>query len=210
MVFEAVEAIEEEGYYVVTLSFRPQGDFSGTPGQEQFFVEKEGAAAVRQVLSIPRRRGGFPLLPVAIGLVVVGVIAAVGAVFALGGSGGDGAPVAVVIPTETPVPTEAPTPTIAPTTDTIILTPAPTRRMPTRNPTFTPTPAPRPTPMPSASSYYSRGYVYLVTGKYQVAIDQFTTAIRLNPGYTNAYNDRGNAYGHLANAAGPSRTTTRP
>ena len=35
MVFETVEVIEEEDYYVVTLSFRPQGQFSGTPGQEQ-------------------------------------------------------------------------------------------------------------------------------------------------------------------------------
>ena len=84
MAFDTVEASEDEDFYHITLAFRPQGDFSGTPGQEQFFVEKEGAVAVRQVLSIPRRRGGFPLLPVAIGLVVVGVIAAVGAVFALG------------------------------------------------------------------------------------------------------------------------------
>ena len=35
MVFETVEDIEEEDYYVVNLSFRPQGQFSGTPGQEQ-------------------------------------------------------------------------------------------------------------------------------------------------------------------------------
>ena len=84
MVFEAVEAIEEEHYYVVTLAFRLQDDSSGTPSQEQFFIEKEGTVAVRQVLAVPRRRGGFPLLPVALGLVVVGVIAAVGAVFALG------------------------------------------------------------------------------------------------------------------------------
>jgi len=35
MVFEMAEGIEEEDYYVVTLSFRPQGQFSGTPGQEQ-------------------------------------------------------------------------------------------------------------------------------------------------------------------------------
>jgi len=127
MVFQATEAIEEDDSYDITLSFRPQGQFSGIPGQEQFFIEKEGTVAVRQVLSVPRRRGGFPLLPVAFGLVVVGVIAAVGAVFALGGSGDGGAPVALVFPTETPVPPEAATPAIAPTTDTIILTPAPTR-----------------------------------------------------------------------------------
>ena len=33
MVFEGVEDTENEDYYVVTLSLRPQGDFSGTPGQ---------------------------------------------------------------------------------------------------------------------------------------------------------------------------------
>ena len=32
MVLEGVEDSENEDYYVVTLSFRPQGNFSGTPG----------------------------------------------------------------------------------------------------------------------------------------------------------------------------------
>ena len=60
MVFEAVEAIEEEDYYVVTLAFRPQDDFSGPPGQEQFFIEKEGTVAVRQVLAVPVHEGLVP------------------------------------------------------------------------------------------------------------------------------------------------------
>ena len=51
MAFEVVEAEETEDYYVVTLSVRPQGEFSGVAGREQFFIEKEGAVAVRQVLS---------------------------------------------------------------------------------------------------------------------------------------------------------------
>ena len=65
MTFQAVEDSENEDYYVVTLSFRPQGQFTGTPGQEQFFFEKEGTIAVRQVLSVPRASGGrrFPFLP---------------------------------------------------------------------------------------------------------------------------------------------------
>ena len=90
--FQAVEDSENEDYYVVTLSFRPQGQFTGTPGQEQFFIEKEGTIAVRQVLSVPRASGGrrFPVLPVAIGLVVVGVIAAVAVIFAVGGFGDGG------------------------------------------------------------------------------------------------------------------------
>ena len=52
MAFEVAQAEEDEDYYNVTLSFRPQGQFSGTPGQEQFFIEKEGAIAHRQVLGL--------------------------------------------------------------------------------------------------------------------------------------------------------------
>ena len=51
MAFEVVEEEDTEDHYVITLSFRPQGRFTGTPGQEQFFIEKEGAIAHRQVLS---------------------------------------------------------------------------------------------------------------------------------------------------------------
>ena len=80
MVFEVVEASETEDYYEVTLSFRPQGQFSGTPGQEQFFIEKEGAIAHRQVLSLPTVVGGrrFPVIPSAIGLLAVGIAVVVG------------------------------------------------------------------------------------------------------------------------------------
>lgn len=54
MVFDIVEQEEGEDYYIVTLSFRPEGDYTGTPGQEQFFIEKEGTVAHRQVRSLPR------------------------------------------------------------------------------------------------------------------------------------------------------------
>ena len=53
MVFQLVEQEEGEDYYIISLSFRPEGNFVGTPGQEQFFVEKEGSVADRQVLSLP-------------------------------------------------------------------------------------------------------------------------------------------------------------
>ena len=58
MVFEAVESGEDEDFYNITLSFRPQGNFDGTPGQEQFVVGKEGTIAVRQVLSLPTQTSG--------------------------------------------------------------------------------------------------------------------------------------------------------
>jgi len=53
MFFVAVEEADGEDYYVITLSFRPQGDFSGTPGREQFFITKEGLIDHRQVQELP-------------------------------------------------------------------------------------------------------------------------------------------------------------
>ena len=58
MVFEVAESTEDPDYYNITLSIRPQGDFSGTPGQEQFVVGKEGTIVVRQVLSLPTQTSG--------------------------------------------------------------------------------------------------------------------------------------------------------
>ena len=53
MVFEVAATSEDEDFYVITLSVRPQGTFSGQPGREQFFVAKEGMLEHRQVLSFP-------------------------------------------------------------------------------------------------------------------------------------------------------------
>ena len=47
MAFEIAESSEDEDYYIVTLEVRPQGDFSGTSGQEQTFISKEGGVAHR-------------------------------------------------------------------------------------------------------------------------------------------------------------------
>ena len=136
MAFEVVEDNETEDHYVVTLSFRPEGAFAGTSGQEQFFIEKEGIIALRQVLTFPSRRRRLPIIPMAVGLVIVAAIAGVAAVFALGGSdggGGGGAPLtatAITVPAPTPIPPIAPavepTATAAPrTTPTSLPTPAP-------------------------------------------------------------------------------------
>ena len=110
MAFEVVEEEETEDHYVVTLSFRPQGAYTGTPGQEQFFIEKQGEVAHRQVLSLPVSQRGrrLPMIPIAIGLVVV-VIAAVAGGILVGVRSGDGngndSPVAALIPASTPDPT---------------------------------------------------------------------------------------------------------
>ena len=54
MAFEVAEATETEDYYAVTLSFRPEGEFAGGTGQEQFLIDKIGTVDVRQVLGLPR------------------------------------------------------------------------------------------------------------------------------------------------------------
>ena len=142
MVFDLVEQEEGQDYYVITLSFRPEGDFSGTPGREQFFIEKEGAVADRQVLALPRSDRGrrFPVLWVIVGIVVV-VAVAVGGVVVGGGlldSGGADekiAPITAALPTETsqPVP-----PTLTPTPLTQV--PASLAPAPVIPPTLTPVP----------------------------------------------------------------------
>ena len=109
MAFEVLQADETEDFYQVTLSFRPQGQFTGTQGQEQFFIEKEGNVAVRQVLALRRLAGvrRLPVVPVAIGLVAVVIAVGVGVVFAVGGGGGggdDGVLGAAVLPTSLPPP----------------------------------------------------------------------------------------------------------
>ena len=88
MAFEVVEDGDTEDHYRITLSFRPQGEFRGRPGREQFFIEKEGAVAHRQVVSLPGSAGWrrYRLALVAIGLVVV-VAGAVGGVIATIGRG---------------------------------------------------------------------------------------------------------------------------
>jgi len=77
MAFAVTAAEETEDYYEITLTIRPQGQFSGTPGQEQFFIDKDGTVAHRQVLAVPRSSRGFPIIPAIIGLAVVVAVAAV-------------------------------------------------------------------------------------------------------------------------------------
>ena len=107
MVYDVAEQEEREDDYIITLTFRPEGDFAGTPGQEQFYLEKEGSVTVRQIRSLPvtqEGEGHFPWTPVAIVATLVGVIGALaGVLFAAGvippSSGGDPEPTAVIATT---------------------------------------------------------------------------------------------------------------
>ena len=83
MAFDVVEGSETEDHYINTLSFRPQGAFNGTPGQEQFFIEKEGVVAHRQVLNLPVVAGGrrSRVIAVAVGLLAVAIAVVIGTTF---------------------------------------------------------------------------------------------------------------------------------
>ena len=49
-------------------------------------------------------------------------------------------------------------------------------------------------PLPDAEAYLKRGEAFAGAKKYDLAIADYDMAIRLKPGYAEAYNDRGHAY----------------
>ena len=156
MAFEVVEDNETEDHYMVTLSFRPQGQFTGAPGQEQFFIEKEGAVAHRQVLGLPASGRGrrIPVVRISIGLVVLVIAAWAYVVFVgdrSGNGGGDDNQNAGLAPAATPAPTSIPpTATAAPVA--LIAPPVPTNAPPpTPTPANTSTPEPTRPPIPTAT-----------------------------------------------------------
>ena len=176
MAFEVAGEEETEDHYVISLSFRPQGEFAGTPGREQFFVEKEGTIAVRQVMGLPRPAGARRLrIALAIIGVAVVVAAAVGGVI-FAGRGGEGeAPVVKLNPTNTPAPNPTVNPQTPPTaalSESVALAIAPA--MVALTPAATVAATPTPTPLTYPPGYYTgplidahlqgRGLDYSVTG----------------------------------------------
>ena len=148
MVYEVVEDQETEDDYVVILSFRPEGDFTGSPGREQFvFRNKIGEVAFRQVLTVPSRRRRLPVIPTAVALAVVGIIAVI-AVFAVGGfdGGSDGGPAVPAAAIPVSAPTSAPA-IVSITEATATSAPGPTVTTP-----IAPTVAVSPTVKPSPTS----------------------------------------------------------
>ena len=80
MVYDVAEQKEGEDYYEITLSFRPEGNFAGTPGREQFSIAKDGGIAHRQVVALPIVRRSFPMVPAVIAVVALVAVAAVAAI----------------------------------------------------------------------------------------------------------------------------------
>ena len=63
MAFDVVDPGEDEDYYNITLSFRPEGAYTGKSGREQFFIEKEGGVAHGRCWTYPWKLGADPPRP---------------------------------------------------------------------------------------------------------------------------------------------------
>ena len=96
-------------------------------------LERQPQRPAPSVARNASRKRRTPVIPVVIGLVMVGIIAAVGAVFSMSGSDSDSLPNAVVSPTETPARTDAP----AAPTGTALTNPAATPSPVEPTPTLT-------------------------------------------------------------------------
>ena len=138
MAFEVVESSEDEDYYIVTLGIRPQGAFSGKPGQEQFFISKEGIVSHRQVLDVPSGVGNSRMPLVIAGIAAVVILAVIIGV-SIGGNGEDDAPVDIVVDPDPPV-----------TIPAIVVQPTDTPAPPTPKPATTAPQFPTAPPSPTA------------------------------------------------------------
>jgi len=59
LVWEVVGEADDEESYQIRLSYRPAGKFQGTPGTEQFVIDKTGQIRLRQLLDGPGISGCF-------------------------------------------------------------------------------------------------------------------------------------------------------
>ena len=108
MALETVGADERADHYLVTLSFRPQGQFGSAPGLQEISIAKEGNVAGRRVVRLPESpaKSCVPVPLIGIGLAVVGVVVAAG-VFAAVQSGGNESSSSEILSASTVVPATA-------------------------------------------------------------------------------------------------------
>ena len=91
LVWEVVSQEEGEDFYDIRLSYRPAGRFTGTPGVEQFTIDKTGEIRIRQILDEPveeSRRGSRLRMALLLALVGGAAIAVVLVVLSTSGEGG--------------------------------------------------------------------------------------------------------------------------
>ena len=116
LVWEIVDEEEDEDYYRILLSFRPAVRFKGSPGTEQFVIEKTGEIRLRQLLDEPVRQGVSNFFIPAVGVALI--VAALGTALAVVVFANNGPPppvtpaLAVATPVPSPVPTETSVPVI--------------------------------------------------------------------------------------------------
>ena len=78
MLFDVLDEDEDKDGYTVVLSFRPEGDFEGTPGQEQFKFLKTGRFQGREVLHQPNVSKRFRIKRKTVVVSIVVVILLIG------------------------------------------------------------------------------------------------------------------------------------
>ncbi|HIB12548.1 MAG TPA: hypothetical protein EYO17_11590 [Dehalococcoidia bacterium] len=83
MLFDVLSDHEDESSYTIIVSFRPEGDFEGTPGQERFRFSKTGRFENREVLRYPKHSKRFRIRrkTVVLGVIVLGGLIALAVLF---------------------------------------------------------------------------------------------------------------------------------
>ena len=83
MLFDVLSDHEDESSYTIIVSFRPEGDFEVTPGQERFRFSKIGRFENREVLRYPKHSKRFRIRrkTVVLGVIVLGGLIALAVLF---------------------------------------------------------------------------------------------------------------------------------
>jgi membrane protease YdiL (CAAX protease family) len=63
MVFEVEYEYEADDHFAITLLYRPQRRFVGSPGREQFLIAKNGVTTHREVIDLPESEDQHPSPP---------------------------------------------------------------------------------------------------------------------------------------------------
>ena len=78
MLFEVLSDHEDDDRYTVVVSFRPEEDFEGTPGQERFKFSKIGRFEDREILNHPKSSKRFRIKRKTVVVGAVGILVLIG------------------------------------------------------------------------------------------------------------------------------------
>ena len=147
MVFQFLEEQDDEDFFTISLSFRPEGNFVGAPGQEQFIISRIGVIEYRGVLSHPKRNINWPVKRIVATMVLMvgGITASFIADDLIDKYSTPSSP-----PPATKTPPPSATKTLAPSATKT--PPPPATKTPPTPATKTPAPSATKTPTPSATT----------------------------------------------------------